>query len=249
MKTLKRASPTIMSCIAAVGVVATAVTAIRSTPKAVELIEQDSRKNHKNDPYGYTNFEAVQSAWKCYIPSLTIGIGTIACIFAANGLNKRQQAAITSAYILLDNTFKEYKKKIKELYEESGLDDRVEDAIVKDKYKNYEPIGDGETVIFYEDHYGQFFERTMLQVQKAEYELNRKFAIKGEVSLNDFFKLLKLDETKAGDILGWSRNLNDNFTDHLWIEFEHRFVEMDDGMECCMIDILTPPMADYDVPF
>ena len=44
-RTMKKASPTILSCIGAVGVVATAVMAVKATPKALELVKEDSRKN------------------------------------------------------------------------------------------------------------------------------------------------------------------------------------------------------------
>ena len=48
---LKKASPTILTCIGAVGVVATAVLAVKATPKALEMVRADSRKNHDGDPH------------------------------------------------------------------------------------------------------------------------------------------------------------------------------------------------------
>ena len=51
---LKRGSPTILTCVGAVGFVATVVMAVRATPKAVKLIENDSLKQHDGDPYAYT---------------------------------------------------------------------------------------------------------------------------------------------------------------------------------------------------
>ena len=90
-RSLKKASPTILTCIGAVGVVATAVLAVKATPKADGLIKADSRRNHDGDPYAATKLEAVKSCWKCYIPAATTGIATIICIFGANTLNKKQQ--------------------------------------------------------------------------------------------------------------------------------------------------------------
>ena len=43
---LKRASPTILSCIAAIGTVATAVLAVKATPKAIEYIQMNTGYNH-----------------------------------------------------------------------------------------------------------------------------------------------------------------------------------------------------------
>ena len=106
---VKQNNSTILSVMGSGGVIVTTILAIRATPKACELIKADSRFNHDGDPYAYTKLEAIQSAWKCYIPTAVVGLSTIACIFGANALNKRQQAAITSAYMLLDNTYKQYK--------------------------------------------------------------------------------------------------------------------------------------------
>lgn len=51
---LKKYSPVVLSCVASVGVIVTVVTAVKATPKAVELVKADSRKNHDGDPYAYT---------------------------------------------------------------------------------------------------------------------------------------------------------------------------------------------------
>ena len=109
---LKKYSPVALSCVASVGVIVTVVTAIKATPKAVELVKADSRKNHDGDPYAYTKKEAFMSAWKCYIPTAAFGLSTIACIMGANALNSRKQAALTSAYALINQSYKEYKDKL-----------------------------------------------------------------------------------------------------------------------------------------
>lgn len=64
-RSLKKASPTILTCIGVAGVVATAVLAVKATPKADSLIKADSRRNHDGDPYAATKLEAVKSCWKC----------------------------------------------------------------------------------------------------------------------------------------------------------------------------------------
>ena len=54
-RSLKKASPTILTCIGAAGVLATAVLAVKATPKADSLIKADSRRNHDGDPYAATS--------------------------------------------------------------------------------------------------------------------------------------------------------------------------------------------------
>ena len=46
---LKRGSPTILTIFGAVGVIATTIAAVKATPKALEKIKYDSRKNHEGD--------------------------------------------------------------------------------------------------------------------------------------------------------------------------------------------------------
>ena len=119
-RSLKKASPTILTCIGAAGVVATAVLAVKATPKADSLIKADSRRNHDGDPYAATKLEAVKSCWKCYIPAAATGVATIICIFGANTLNKKQQASLASAYALVNRSYSDYKHKLKELYGEDA---------------------------------------------------------------------------------------------------------------------------------
>ena len=104
---LRRNSSTILTCIGAVGVVATAVMAVKATPKALELIE--NAKEEKGEEL--TKIEVVKVAGPTYIPAIVTGVATVACIFGSNVLNKRSQASLMSAYALLDNSYKEYKKK------------------------------------------------------------------------------------------------------------------------------------------
>lgn len=250
-KFLEKRSSTILTYLGAFGVVATAVTAVQATPKALDLIEQvrcekvDDENPIENTPI-LTPIEMVQAAWKPYVPSVLIGAATIACLFGANGLNKRQQAVIASAYIFLDQSYKEYKKKVNEVFGPDA-DLEVKKEIAKDKAKETDilPPRSDETMLFYEEHYGEFFERTMLEVQDAEYQLNRKLAIDGDVTLNDFFRFLGLDERQIGDAFGWSCETICDISHPAWIDFEHELIEMDDGMECQIITTVLPPVSNF----
>lgn len=254
---IKKYSPVALSCIASVGVVVTAVVAVKATPKAMVKIHADSRKNHDGDPYAYTKKEAVASAWKCYIPAVAIGASTIACIMGANALNRRQQAALTSAYALVQNSYKEYKDKLKELYGEEAHN-AIVDSIMSEKCKDvsiYTPgiwaspssldFGEGmkpEVVrTFYDSFSQRYFETTIEKVIQAEYHLNRNFMFFGTIALNDFYDFLGLEKTDFGDTVGWSSVNGDIY----WIDFNHRRVTLDDGMEVYVIDMVFEPTAEW----
>jgi hypothetical protein len=232
---LKRNSPTILSCMSAAGTIATTAMAIKATPKAMMQIRHDSREKHDGDPYAYTKFEAFRSAWKYYIPTTIMAASTVACTFGANVLNKKQQAAMASAYILLENSYKEYKNKVKTLFG-TDADSMVRKAVVKDKYIEDKNPHSGEGFLFYEYNYGEFFERSREEVLSAEYRFNLKFTSRGHASLNDFYGLLSLPKTDPGNNLIWT--FNDECP---WVDFEHELVELEDGMECYIINLPYPP--------
>lgn len=244
---LKRNSPTIVSCIGAVGVVATTIAAIKATPKALSLIEDEkARINKQLEQSGWqtrvdklTTAETIKATWKCYIPTTVIGLSTITCIFGANALNKNQQAALTSAYILLDNAYKEYKSKVSSLLGEDA-NVHIQKSIVEDRYSDADISVSDENQLFYEYNYGEFFERTKTQVLNAEYNFNQKFISDGYATLNDFYEFLGLPKTQEGEIIGWSVQEG-----YLLVDFEHELLEMEDGMECTIINLPVAPSIAY----
>lgn len=243
---LKRNGSTILIIGGAVGVIATAVVAVKETPKALYLLEQAKKEKGED----LTKFEKVKVAGPVYIPSIILGASTIACIFGANVLNKRQQAAMTSAYALLDSSYKEYKKKVKEMYGEDA-DTLVRNSIAKDKYEeaNIERIPedeeDDEKRLFYDEFSEQYFRATTAEVLKAEYEVNREMATQGGVALNRFYELLDIDKMKISDDIGWSLGTLSDLYWAFWIEFDHEKVIMDDDMECTIIRLRYEPVINF----
>ena len=238
---LKKNSSTILSCVGAVGVVATAVTAVKATPKALELIEERKTELEvEKIPVG----EIVKTSWKCYIPSIAIGLSTITCIFGANVLNKRSQAALISAYSLLDSSFKEYKEYTNELYGEDA-DEKIREAIAKDKYSKLPFKVTEEKQLFYDMISGRYFESTLMEMYRAEYELNRGYAKYGYVCLNDFYDLIGVDRVEGGYDVVWSVDAGDMFDGYDCREFEHELVLLEDGLECYVLITPFPPTADY----
>lgn len=244
---LKRHSPMLLTCIGAIGVIATTVSAIKATPKAIDIL--DSATNEKGDEL--TKFEIVQLVGPTYLPTIAFGLSTIACIFGANALNQKQQATLASAYALLNRSYRDYRKKVIDLYGTDG-DEHIQNEIVKDKFEDIDITATGDNLIFYFEPYGKFFERTMAQVQDAEYQINRQFALEGEASLSDFFEYLGLPRTDAGEALGWSQESSFDFYNYCWIEFEHKLVRTDDGdgeFECYIIDTPYAPSTGYSILF
>lgn len=237
---LKKNGSTILTCVGAVGVVATGVSAVKATPKAMRLLEV--AKEEKGEEL--TKLETVKAAGTAYIPTLVIGVSAIACIFGANVLNKRQQAALVSAYAFLDSSYKDYKKKVEELYGE-GANVQVRNELAKDKYEKEDIELEDDKQLFYDEFSKQYFESTMTDVVQAEYNLNRQLYVNGGAYLNEFYESLDIPTIPAGQELGWSTGILESHYWATWIEFDHTPVEMDDGLECTIITMRYEPVIDF----
>lgn len=235
---LKRNSSTILTVIAAVGVVATGVMAADASPKAKLLLEDAEKKKGEE----LSKSETIIAAAPAYIPVIVMGASTIACIFGANVLNRRNQAALSSAYALINEYHKEYRNKLIELYGKEA-DEEIRNAMARERC-DFHQIGldaPDDKVIFYEELSGESILCYEREIMDAEYHLNRNFVMRGYVSLNDFYEFLGIPKTVYGEAVGWS--MTDGY---YWIDFQHRLINRDDGgTPIYSIDMIFPPDDDY----
>lgn len=244
---LQRNASTLLTCVGAVGVVATAIMAVKATPKALSLI--DNAEKEKGEKL--TKWETVKVAGPTYIPATITGAATVVCIFSSNIISKRQQATLMSAYALLDNSYKEYKKKVDEMYgEEAGKNIRAE--ITKDKYAgDHLPI-DNNKELFFDFYSGRFFEATREMVMWAQYETNRAMVIEGGVSVNVFYDYVGLDPLPEYNHVGWTSEMLDTMYWKYWIDFDWEVTIIDDdsgdhaGLECTIIHMPYEPVMDFE---
>lgn len=242
---VKKNSSTILTVLGAAGVIGTAVMAVKATPKAMELIELAEEEKGEE----LTKWEKVVIGGPSYIPTVLVGAATMGCIFGANVLSKRSQAALTSAYALLDTTHKEYKNKVKELYGEDG-DKLIHAAVAKDHYEEedqdeYDDKYEDGKALFYDEYSKRYYRVTKETQLRAEYEINKILSQSGGASLNDYYDLLEIDREDYGEFMGWSSAQMYEMYWDAWLYFHHTKVEMDDGIECYIVDF-TDPFIDYE---
>lgn len=237
---LSRNGSTILTCMGGVGLVATAVLTAKATPKAMTRVE-DAREEKGEE---LTKVETVVAAAPAYIPPFITGVATLACMFGANALNKRQQASLISAYALLDNSYKEYKKKVGELYGEDA-NENVKAEIAKDKYEESDIKPANGMKLFYDEFSGRIFESTVEKVQEAEYNINRDLSMYGFATLNEFYDYLGLVPIDSGDEFGWSTDSNTDYYGQEWIDFGHLKTTMGDDLECIQIVMFSEPTLDW----
>ena len=240
--------PYILGGFGCIGVMATTIMAIQSTPKALELLE-DAEKEKGED---LSKWETVKTAGPVYLPAVITGMATIGCIAGAVILSERQQASLISAYGLLNESYMKYQRKVIENFGEDTHTDILKAIAEETKpvnitADNYFGISNqgmaedfSEPKLFYEEFSGRYFEAPLEQVLLAEYHVNRNMALGALILLNDFYEFLGLERTDYGGEVGWY--IND---DYLWIDFNHRKVVMEDGLECYIIESVFPPDMDW----
>ena len=246
----KRHGSTVLTVAGGIGVVLTTIAAIKATPKALEsLVEAKEEKNEE-----LTTIEKIKVVGPKYIPTILIGTGTILCIFGANITSKRHQAALVSAYALVDSSFKEYKQKLKELYGEETHNNVIDAIAVEKVDRDWGVSGSyfgqscdlaneeacGEPVLFYEEISGRYFESTIEQVINSMYHLNRNYILRGYAYLNELYDFLGLEQNDYGSVMGWAPNDEGEY----WIEFSTRKTVLDDGLEVYILELPFEPVYD-----
>lgn len=238
---LEENSSTILTCMGVIGVIATSVSAVKSYKKYEQLkVEECCNREGELEI-----IDKIRIATPVYTPTIILGLGTISCIIGSNVLNKRKQATLTSAYMLLDGTFKDYRNKTKELYGEDA-DDRVMKELIKDEYEESEHMFTyGEKRLFFEPMSRTYFEASLAEVQQAEYLLNRELVLSDYVRVNDFLRYLGIDESDVGQVMGWSTFEMHESYGRSWIDFKHELTELEDGLECYIIKYPEEPKMDF----
>lgn len=248
---LRRNSSKILTLLAAAGTVSTAFATARATPKALLLIQEAESQKGED----LTTLEKIKVAALPYIPAGLLGSATVMCIFGAQILNRRAQSSMASAYALLDQSFKDYRRKLKELYGDE-TDKKVIEALAVEKsqtvYINASYL-DGpcdlsleenvsKPVLWYDEYSKRFFTASLEQVLMAEYHLNRNYILRGEAVINELYEFLGLEPTDWGAEAGWAPMDEGMF----WIEFNHTPAKLDDGSVFYIIEMPFEPILNYD---
>lgn len=244
-KFLRKATPTILTGLGVIGVVGTAVLSVRATPKALALIKakKDELETDKLTPQ-----ELVKTTWKCYIPPALVGMSTIACVIGIGVLDKRNQAALASAYAMVNESYKQYRQAAKKVYGVDA-DNKIHAEMAKDaqvasydwgyQVYNMDMDPDSEQLLFYDLTSKKYFTTTMAAVLNAQYHVNRNLSIRGDCSLNEYLSFLGVEGIDKGDEMGWDISYMVEEMDCYWLDFDNQKTTLEDGLECIVIDTMA----------
>ena len=233
---IRQNKSSILAISGAIGMVASVGLAIRNTAKYKDIMQYPSKEDKPMD-----NVERLKVAIPLYFPVVLLTGGSLACIIGATVLNAKHQRSMMAAYILLENSFKQYKDKIVELYG-SDAPKKVETEITNDKFDEQKPqLKISENDLFYDEYRDEFFESTLDYVREAMYHVNRNFILRGYSTLNEVYDFLNLPHTDQGDVLGWSADYGWCYYGYSWIDYYCDRRESRDGKEYYAIIFPFPP--------
>ena len=240
-KFASKRSPEILTGIGIAGMITTTILAVRATPKALKLIEDQKEEESVDE---LSSFEVVKVAWKPYIPAMVTCVASTACLIGASSVNTKRNAALATAYKLSETALSEYRDKVVETIGEKKeriVRDKVaEERVKKNPVSKNEVIitGNGKTLCF-DPISGRYFMCSIETIKRAENELNKQMLhdISGYVSLNEFYDELGLDHTSVGNDLGWNTN------QLIDIDFSSQL--NDNGEPSVVLDYLVAPKCDY----
>lgn len=248
-KTMGKHAPQILTGVGIAGMLTTVVLAVRSTPKALNLMDEKKKELNTDK---LTPVETVKATWKCYAPAVVTGIASTACIIGGVSIGARRTAALATAYKISETALHEYKDKVVETIgekKEKVISEKVaQDKIDKDPVVKKQIImtGGGD-VLCYDPLSGRYFMSSMEKIREAKNSVNELLIAEMYASLNDFYDCIGLGHTKLGEDLGWnidSGTLQIDF-DTALTDKEAKQQGINDGTPCLVLDYNIGPRYDF----
>ena len=239
-RTTSKHSPQILTGLGVAGLVTTTVLAVKATPKAVRLVEEEAYERKEE----LTPMEVVKVTWKCYIPTAISMSTSIACILFASSVHRKRNAALAAAYKLSETALIEYRDKVVETIGEKK-EKVVREKVAEENIKNNPPQQNNVIVtgrgndLYLEPLSMRYFYSDKNTIDAIQNRLNAKMLgeVRGEISLNEFYDELGLECTDMGYDIGWN-------VDEL-IELDFVPVFAPDGKPCASISYLSRPKYGY----
>lgn len=233
-------------------------TAIKQTPKAIRLLDEDIYFREKGNEEFLKEFESDEDfryldyykpidlfkiTWQCYTPTLiAFGVSTL-CFIGLNSVHNRRSAALTAAYTISETALKNYKEKVVEVVGEKK-EQKIREEVVKEKLRK-DPVENKEVIITnkgetlcYDGLSGRYFKSDKDSIDKAVNYLNKRLIDEMYISLNTFYYELGLTGLSIGEDLGW--NLDDGI-----VEIDFGSILASDGTPCLTLEYRTKPRHDY----
>ena len=190
---LKTHAADICAIAAGVGVVSTGVSAYYGGKASV--LQNDEKPWSK---------EWLKNQCRILAPTCTIAGITLASICGSRHFGRLREKQLSEACALLAAAYQNRESRRRDC--KTDATSRRGEQDTSGGYNQDHPIEDTGTgdVIFIEDFTGRRFKASWEAYEYAKRKLQENFSVCGFATLNDFYGLLGLSETSAGEVLGWT---------------------------------------------
>lgn len=230
-------APTILFGAGLVGMIGATVLACRATLKAGEVLEKhemnvkategedypsNERKKDLAVIYGRTTVDMA----RLYAPSIVLGAASVVMLTKSHGILMRRNAALTAAYVAVDEAFKRYRSRVVEKYgEEEDMRlmfsheevDVLNERGKLEKKVQVDPDAPSMYARFFDEYsraWSKDPEINLAFLRAQQQWLNNLLQARGHVFLNEAYDELGMDRTQAGQVVGWILSEDgDNFID------------------------------------
>jgi hypothetical protein len=232
--------PELLVGVGIAGMISSTILAVKATPKALRLIEQEKGYSDTTKP-----LNIIKIAWRPYLCPVILSAASITCIVGGTTINTKRNAALTTAYAITENAFSTYRNKIIETIGEKK-EKAIRTKIAQDDVNNDPPVNNqvvitsNGTTLFKDAISERYFRSDIDKIRKVINELNRKMLIENYIALDDFYYELGLKPMKNADKLGW--NVDDGL---LEVYFDACLAENDEP--CIVLTYNIYPKYGYDM--
>ena len=270
---LKKHSPSILVGVGIVGAVTSTVLACKATTKASKVIEESKKtitqyrdlmndeeiinsgdyteKDLKKDltiVYAHTGVALA----KLYAPAVIVGGLSIASVLASHAILNKRNLALASAYAVVDKSFKDYRKRVKQRYGEEAEHDvrfglkseevtvvdengKENTVIVKSVDKEWEQPSDYVRIF---DEFNENWKRehnyNLYFLKQQERYFNDMLRAKGVVFWNEVLEGLGFNRVPEGQMIGWvydkDNTEGDNYISFGIFEYPERTADFINGV-------------------
>lgn len=228
--------------------------------QANDYSEEDAKKD-RMIMYTQSSLKIV----KLYAPAVSVGVFSIGCVLKSHNILKNRMMSLSAAYATLAVGYKAYQERVAARYgEEAEKEIRYNISTVKTEETTVNAKGKEKTVVTETkvmdatgiSPYAKFFDENNINWEdNPEFNLqfltaqqryaNDKLKANGYLFLNEVYKSLGFPETKAGQVVGWVWNKNNDGVGDNYVDFGIYDVTVDGYQDAKRLDTIADDRRDF----
>lgn len=218
---VKKNAPTILTSAGVAGVITTTILAVRATPKAISLIQEekvwqvetkreDMTREEQASEIRLDALTYLKLLWRPYLPVVISGGLTITCIIGSHIISEKRATVLAGLVSSSEALLMKYQDKVIEQIGENK-ERALRDSIAEDDIRNAPPIKEHiqetkygyDRDVFKDLRTGRYFWFDIERLRTVENDILSLLNHGERVTLNEFYDMLGLGGVEDGELLGW----------------------------------------------